>query len=381
VLRQYCLRIPLAPKPAAEAATGCIHGFLAVAIYSGQPGILSMPEKAATAKNSAQRVRFTVPAEQAGVRLDRFLASKLPEMSRTHIQSLMDEGRVLVDGHAMKPSYRVETGATVVVEIPAPPVPGVAAEEIPLEIIYEDDDVAVVNKPAGMIVHPGAGADAGTMVAALLNRYGAGGLSTIGGPLRPGIVHRLDKETSGALLIARNDTAHLRLVGEFRDREVQKTYLALLHGRVKGESGRVELPVARDLHRRSRMTARRREGREARTDWRVRLRMDAFTLIEADLHTGRTHQIRVHFSALGYPVVGDALYGAPRQERIASQLLPPLGRNFLHAARIAFAHPRTGKRLEFRAPMPEELLNYLKILGLATKIEVRLIDAALKEFL
>ncbi|MGA8220222.1 MAG: RluA family pseudouridine synthase [Candidatus Acidiferrales bacterium] len=332
-------------------------------------------------KNLAERVRLTVLAEQAGVRLDRFLASQLPEMSRTHIQLLMDEGRILVDGQAMKPSHRVEAGATVIVEIPAPPAPGVAAEEIPLDIIYEDADIAVVNKPAGMIVHPGAGADAGTLVAALLNRYGADGLSTIGGPLRPGIVHRLDKDTSGALVIARNDPAHLKLVEEFRDREVQKTYLALLHGRARGESGRVELPVARDLHRRSRMTARRREGREARTDWRVRLRLGAFTLIEADLHTGRTHQIRVHFSALGYPVVGDALYGAPRQERINSQLLPPLGRNFLHAARIAFAHPRTSKRVEFRAPMPESLLSYLKILGQATGTEARSIDAALKEFL
>jgi len=340
-----------------------------------------MPEKEAKARNSAERVRFTVAAEEAGARLDRFLASQLPEMSRTHIQSLMDEGRVLVDGEAMKPSHRVEPGATVVVEIPAPPAPGVAAEEIPLEIIYEDEDIAVVNKPAGMIVHPGAGADAGTLVAALLNRYGAEGLSTVGGPLRPGIVHRLDKETSGALVIARTDYAHLKLVDEFRDREVEKTYIALLHGRVKGESGRVELPVARDLHRRSRMTARRREGREARTDWRVRLRLDSFTLIEADLHTGRTHQIRVHFSTLGYPVVGDALYGAPRQERIASLLLPPLGRNFLHAARITFAHPRTGKRMEFRAPMPEDLPSYLKILGQATKTEARLIDAALKDFL
>lgn len=339
-----------------------------------------MPEKTAM-KNLAERVRLTVLAEQAGVRLDRFLASQLPEMSRTHIQLLMDEGRILVDGQAMKPSHRVEAGATVIVEIPAPPAPGVAAEEIPLDIIYEDADIAVVNKPAGMIVHPGAGADAGTLVAALLNRYGADGLSTIGGPLRPGIVHRLDKDTSGALVIARNDPAHLKLVEEFRDREVQKTYLALLHGRARGESGRVELPVARDLHRRSRMTARRREGREARTDWRVRLRLGAFTLIEADLHTGRTHQIRVHFSALGYPVVGDALYGAPRQERINSQLLPPLGRNFLHAARIAFAHPRTSKRVEFRAPMPESLLSYLKILGQATGTEARSIDAALKEFL
>src|SRR5271155_1001514 len=331
----------------------------------GGPALSSMPEKAVKAKKSAESARFTVPAEDAGARLDRFLASQLPEMSRTHIQSLMDEGRVLVDGTAMKPSHRVEPGATIVVEIPPPPAPGVAAEEIPLEIIYEDEDMAVVNKPAGMIVHPGAGADAGTLVAALLNRYGAEGLSTIGGPLRPGIVHRLDKETSGALVIARTDSAHLKLVEEFRDREVEKTYIALLHGKVKGESGRVELPVSRDLHRRSRMTARRREGRDARTDWRVRLRLDSFTLVEADLHTGRTHQIRVHFSALGYPVVGDTLYGAPRQERIASQLLPPLERNFLHAARIAFVHPRTEKRMEFRAPMPEDLLNYLKMLGQA----------------
>jgi 23S rRNA pseudouridine1911/1915/1917 synthase len=340
-----------------------------------------MPEKATTVKSSAERAQFTVPAEQAGARLDRFLAAQLPGMSRTRIQSLMDEGRVLVDGETMKPSHRVEPGATVVVELPPPRVPGVATEDIPLEIIYEDDVIAVVNKPAGMIVHPGAGAGTGTLVAALLNRYRAEGLSTVGGPLRPGIVHRLDKETSGALVIARTDMAHLRLVEEFRDREVEKTYVVLLHGRVKGESGRVELPVARDLHRRSRMTARRRVGREARTDWRVRLRLDGFTLIEAELHTGRTHQIRVHFSALGYPVVGDTLYGAPRQERIASQLLPPLGRNFLHAARIAFAHPRTGKRVEFRAPVPENLLSFLKILGHATKTEARLIDAALMEFL
>jgi 23S rRNA pseudouridine1911/1915/1917 synthase len=340
-----------------------------------------MPEKAATVKSSVKCVRFIVPTEQAGTRLDRFLAARLPEMSRTRIQSLMNEGRVLVDGNARKPSYRVEARAAVVVEVPQPVAPGVAAEEIPLEIIYEDEDIAVVNKPAGMIVHPGAGVGAGTLVAALLNRYGAEGLSTVGGPLRPGIVHRLDKETSGTLAVARSDPAHLKLVEEFRDREVEKAYIALLHGRAKGESGRVELPVARDLHRRSRMTARRREGREARTDWRVRLRLDGFTLIEADLHTGRTHQIRVHFSALGCPVVGDTLYGAPRQERVASQLLPPLGRNFLHAARIAFTHPRTGKRVEFRAPMPEDLVSFLRILGQATKTEGRLIDAALKEFL
>jgi 23S rRNA pseudouridine1911/1915/1917 synthase len=341
-----------------------------------------MAEKAATAKNSAERVQITVPADQAGNRLDRFLASQLPEMSRTHIQSLMDEGRVLVDGLAMKPSHHIEPGATVVVEIPPPPTPGVSAEDIPLEILYEDADIAVVNKRAGMVVHPGAGGGAGTLVAALLGRYGTtGGLSTIGGPLRPGIVHRLDKETSGVVVIARTDAAHLKLVAEFRDREVEKTYLALLHGVVKAETGRVELPVARDLRRRARMTARRRLGREARTDWRVLLHLSGFTLIEADLHTGRTHQIRVHFSALGWPVVGDTLYGAPREERVSGALLPPLGRNFLHAARLSFSHPRTGKQVEFRATLPGDLVNYLRLLAQATSTESRLIDASLREFL
>ena len=199
--------------------------------------------------------------------------------------------------------------------------------------------------------------------------------------MRPGIVHRLDKETSGAIVIARNDAAHRKLVEDFQTRNVEKTYVALLHGKVKGEKGTVDLPVARDLHRRARMTARRREGREARTDWKARLHLDGFTLIEAGLHTGRTHQIRVHFSALGCPVVGDTLYGAPRQERIASALLPPLGRNFLHAARLAFAHPRTGERMEFRAPIAAELVDYLKLLGQAAKANLATIDAALKEFL
>jgi 23S rRNA pseudouridine1911/1915/1917 synthase len=331
---------------------------------------------------SSDNAVLIVSAEQAGQRLDRFLASQLPDMSRTHIQSLMEEGRVLVDGAAMKPSHRVEQGATVTLEIPPVPLPGVDAEEIPLEVLYEDPDLAVLNKPAGMIVHPGAGADSGTLVAALLHCFGGmEGLSTVGGPLRPGIVHRLDKGTSGVIVIARRNEAHLKLIEEFRERRVQKTYLALLHGRIKGDAGRIDLPVARDLKRRSRMTARRREGREARTDWRVRLRLENFTLVEADLHTGRTHQIRVHFSTLGSPVVGDTLYGAPRQERVGTELLPPLGRNFLHAARIAFVHPRTGKPVEVRAPLPADLVSYLKILGQAAKIASQPIDAALKEFL
>jgi 23S rRNA pseudouridine1911/1915/1917 synthase len=333
-------------------------------------------------EDSSERDTFAVSEEAAGQRLDRFLAVHLSDMSRTHVQALIDDARVLVDGFAKKSSHRLEAGETVTVNIPAPPLPGVQAENIPLDIIYEDADVAVVDKPAGMIVHPGAGADSGTLVAALLHRFGQGqGLSTVGGPLRPGIVHRIDKGTSGVLLIARTDMAHLKLIEDFRERRVEKKYLALLHGKLKGESGVVELPIARDLRRRSRMTARRREGREARTDWRLRMQLGNFSFIEAGLHTGRTHQIRVHFSALGCPVVGDTVYGAPRQERIGTELLPPLERNFLHAARIAFVHPRSGKRIECRAPLPADLAAYLRGLGQAVKMDRSVIDAGLREFL
>ena len=288
---------------------------------------------------------------------------------------------MLVDGTALKSSHHVASGQAVDIEIPPTPPAGVEAEPIPLDILYEDEDVAVINKPAGMIVHPGAGAHAGTLVAALLNRFGGSGLSTTGGPLRPGIVHRLDKDTSGAILVARTNEAHRKLVDDFRERRIDKTYLALLHGSIKGQSGSVELAIARDLRRRSRMTARRREGRDARTDWRILLRLKNYTLIEAGLHTGRTHQIRVHFSALSCPVVGDTLYGAPRQERAASVPLPPLNRNFLHAARIAFAHPRTGRRIEVRAPLPSQLLDYLAALARAVQADPALVDAAMREFL
>ncbi len=331
---------------------------------------------------SGQILNFAVAPERAGERLDRFLASELPELSRSRVQQLIEAGRVAVDGAACKPSHRVAAGESLTLAMPPPATVGVEPEAIPLEILYQDEDVAVVNKPAGMIVHPGAGAAGGTLVAALLHRFGGrAGLSSIGGPLRSGIVHRLDKGTSGALIVALNDAAHKNLVEQFSRRLIQKTYLALLHGKIKGDSGTIEMPVARDLRRRSRMTARRREGRPARTDWRVLLRLDGFTLVEAGLHTGRTHQIRVHFSALGCPVAGDTLYGAPRQERAGATLLPEIGRNFLHAARVAFAQPRTGERVEVRAPLPRELRDYLAALGAALKLDQTSIDAALHAFL
>jgi len=330
----------------------------------------------------ATKTELVVSAEDAGQRLDRFLVSHLPELSRTRIQSLVQDGFVQVSGVAMKPSYHVESGNRVSVEIPEAPPPGVAAEPIPLDVLYEDEYLAVINKPAGMIIHPGAGAQSGTMVAALLDRFGGEeGLSTVGGPMRPGIIHRLDKETSGAVVIARTDEAHKKLVEEFQNREVQKVYLALLHGKLKGEKGTIDLPVTRDVRRRTRMTARRREGREARTDWKVKLRMDGFTLAEANLHTGRTHQIRVHFSTVGCPVVGDTVYGAPRQERVGLQLMPPLERTFLHSARLSFEHPVSGKLLSFRAPLPPELAEYAHTLGKAAGTNPQQIDAALKEYL
>ncbi|HTV58184.1 MAG TPA: RluA family pseudouridine synthase [Verrucomicrobiae bacterium] len=325
---------------------------------------------------------FDVSSDSAGQRLDRFLSGLLSDLSRTRIQALLDEGRILVDESPRKASYRVQAGESVTVELPAPVPPQVEPEAIPLDVLYEDDSLAVVNKPAGMTVHPGAGSESGTLVAALLHRFGAAGLSTVGGALRPGIVHRLDKGTSGALVVARTDAAHLRLVEAFRDRLVEKIYIALLHGNLKGQSGSIALPVARDLRRRSRMTARRREGRSARTDWRVvRHFPGPTTLIEAGLHTGRTHQIRVHFSALGSPVVGDTLYGAPRQERIEKVLLAPLGRNFLHAARLSFDHPFSGKPIAVRAPLPRDLVAYLGELAAAAKIDTQSFDAALAAYL
>lgn len=331
---------------------------------------------------TGQHLKFAVDGENAGVRLDRYLTAQLPEMSRSRVQELMDEGRVLVEGAARKPSYRINAGDVVEIEIPHAAAPGITPEAIPLEILYEDEDVAVINKPAGMIVHPGAGENSGTAVAALLHHFGgASRLSDVGGPMRPGIVHRLDKGTSGALVIALTNEAHLRLVEEFAERKVQKTYVALVHGALKEHSGRIELPVARDLRHRARMTARRRDGRPARTDWQSILNLPGFTLLKANLHTGRTHQLRVHFSAQGHPVVGDTLYGAPKQPHAGNAILPPLARNFLHAAVIKFDHPTRDVPVEVHAPLPAELRDYLQRVGDVVGVERAAIDAALSEFL
>jgi 23S rRNA pseudouridine1911/1915/1917 synthase len=285
---------------------------------------------------------------------------------------------VSVDGASCKPARKVRAGETVTAEIPAPRSREITPEALSFDVLYEDEQLAVINKPAGIVVHPGAGRSTGTLASALLHRFGT--LSQIGGPLRPGIVHRLDKGTSGALIIARNDAAHAALVKQFQSREIRKIYLALLHGNVPEDSGRIELSVARDLQRRMRMTTRR-DGRTARTDWRVIFRLGGFTLVEASLHTGRTHQLRVHFSAIGQPVVGDTLYGAPREIRVEGALLPPLQRNFLHAQRIRFAHPINGNLLDIHAPLPADLRAFLLRLAAELHLDVSLIDASLKPYL
>jgi 23S rRNA pseudouridine1911/1915/1917 synthase len=330
---------------------------------------------------------FDVLASEIGDRLDHAVALRYPELSRTRVKELIDGGLVLVDGKPSKGSHRLHNGEKISVNPKARPPLRAHAESIPLNILFEDADIIAVNKPAGMTVHAGAGNASGTMVNALLGRGQS--LSQLGDALRPGIVHRLDKETSGVILVAKTDAAHARLGEAFRQRTVNKTYIALMQGSFESTSGRIELAIGRDPIKRVRMAAEQKtyrgakiaNSREARTDWRTLLPIDVTTLLEVQLHTGRTHQIRVHFSALKHPVVGDTLYGAAAQLRVGDIALPPLGRNFLHAAKIVFSHPRTGERMEIRAPLPHELREFLYTLAKAAGGDPGKIDAALHGYL
>jgi 23S rRNA pseudouridine1911/1915/1917 synthase len=367
-------------------------------------------------------------ADDAARRLDQYLVTQLAEVSRARIQEMIAAGHVLVNQHAEKASYKLREGDSVEVTGTSerPPLRAMA-EDIPLDIFFEDDDLAVVNKPAGMMVHAGAGAtdddrNRGTLVNALLHRFAA--LSGVGGELRPGIVHRLDRETSGLMIVAKNDIAHRKLADQFSGREVKKTYIALVHGAPKQESGTINSAISRDAVRRTRMTVRRSGGRSAISHWKVKERLDTrwgkFALVEVRIESGRTHQIRVHMSSIGHPVVGDTLYGAPAemkptratehsartQARTAAALSrrsvkktstpssqqqalrsgeedaetqaespgltagiagPPSGsltlsRNFLHAARLEFLHPRSRERLSFESALPQELTKLLDTL-------------------
>jgi 23S rRNA pseudouridine1911/1915/1917 synthase len=309
---------------------------------------------------------LTVAAEDAGKRLDQFLVAHLTDVSRARVQQLIDQQLVQVDGKTPKSSMRLRGSESIEITgtVKVPPLRAMA-EEIPLDIVYEDDALAVVNKPSGMMVHAGSGAtddarNRGTLVNALLHHLKQ--LSNVGGELRPGIVHRLDKETSGLIVVAKNDVAHRKLAAQFSGRSVKKTYLALVHGWPKPERGTIESAISRDRVRRTRMTTRTREGREAISHYAVLRRIESpygkFALVEVRIDTGRTHQIRVHMASIGHPVVGDTLYGAPREIRGQSGSVS-LQRNFLHAARIAFAHPITGEHLEFSRPLPAELEEFL----------------------
>jgi 23S rRNA pseudouridine1911/1915/1917 synthase len=314
-----------------------------------------------------------VPRDAAGRRLDHWLVAQLPEVSRVRVQQLIEQGKIRVNGVTPKPSLRLRGNEEVVVtgRLELPPLKAFA-EAIPLDVVYEDADLAVINKPAGMTVHAGSGKSEagiqGTLVNALLHRFGA--LSAVGDELRPGIVHRLDKETSGLIVVAKTDAAHRELARQFAARQVKKTYLALVHGWLKKAQGTVDAPIRRDMVRRARMTTRGRSadrpGRSAVTHWKVLQEIDGeygkFSLLEVKIETGRTHQIRVHLASLGHPVVGDTLYGAPR--KIASYgETASLERNFLHAAAIQFLHPRTGKALAFEQPLPGELESFFRRIG------------------
>jgi len=290
--------------------------------------------------------------EDRGKRLDAFLHERLPEFSRSRLQSWIHDLRVTVAGRPEKPSYQLRGTETIHLEPAALPPLHATAEAIPLTVLYEDESAVVIDKPAGMVVHAGAGIHAGTVVNALLHRFQA--LSTIGGDLRPGIVHRLDRFTSGALLVAKTDAAHRDLALQFSSRKVEKIYLtlvegAMLEGGIDKPSGRITKPITRDPRQRARMTARLGSGRSALTDWETIEDLHGFTLLRIRLGTGRTHQIRAHMAALGHPVAGDTLYGARPS---------PWKRYFLHAHRLGFRSPATGETVVVESPLPADLAEW-----------------------
>lgn len=326
---------------------------------------------------------LAVPPEAAGQRLDHFIATQLEGVSRSRVQLLLDQGDVLVNGAVAKPSLKLRGGEQILISGEPHPAPLKAKpQDIPLDVVFEDKYLAIINKPAGMMVHAGAGEtedarNSNTLVNALLFRFNT--LSSTGGDLRPGIVHRLDKETSGLIVIAKSDTAHGKLGELFSSRQIHKTYIALVHGWVERQKGTITAAVSRDPVRRTRMTTRPVENsRSAVSHYevvrRIESRFGKFTLVRVRIETGRTHQIRVHMASIGHPVVGDTLYGASSRltDQPAAQSAPSraarrnaepqrikLNRNFLHAARLEFTHPMTGKLMEIESPLPDELVNFL----------------------
>ncbi|HEY3382721.1 MAG TPA: RluA family pseudouridine synthase [Vicinamibacterales bacterium] len=304
-----------------------------------------------------ERHEFTVDPDSAGLRLDVYLAGLLPLQSRSQLQRLIKEGAVVLAGRPTKPNTSVKPGDIVTIEIPdaAPATP--VAQELPLPAVYQDEDVIVVDKPAGMVVHPAAGHAEGTLVNALL--FHADNLSGVGGEQRPGIVHRLDRGTSGLMVVAKNDLAHRELTRQFHDREVEKEYIALAWGEVHA-GRRIDLPVGRDPVHREKMSTRARRARTAVTRVTKSVNLRGLCLLHVAIATGRTHQIRVHLSAIGHPIVGDSTYGGVRHRMPAPlRAVERLERPFLHAARLVFTHPTDGRRMEFTCPLPPDLQGVL----------------------
>jgi 23S rRNA pseudouridine1911/1915/1917 synthase len=288
-------------------------------------------------------------AESSDERLDKAISTHAPDLSRALAQRLIKDGAATVNRRPSKSSYRVQAGDEIVVRVPIELPQPVLPENIPLDIVYEDDALLVIDKPAGLVVHPGAGHSSGTLVNAVLAHCPQ--IANVGGADRAGIAHRLDKDTSGLILVAKDDATHATLQKQFKRRQVAKTYLALVEGLVQPREGVIEAPVGRDKRQRKKMAVVR-SGREAQTTYRVVEYFADHTLLEVRPHTGRTHQVRVHLAWLGHPVVGDAVYGHRRQRLLRS-------RHFLHAARLRFTHPATGEEVEFEAPLPPKLANVL----------------------
>ena len=312
---------------------------------------------------AARPVAATVSAAEAGRRLDLWLAARLPELSRTRIKTLIDEGRVEVDGAPRKAAHRLKAGERVRAVVPPPPSDEMAAEPIPLRIVFEDAHVLVVDKPAGMVTHPGAGQATGTLAAAALAH--APEISGVGGPRRPGIVHRLDKGTSGLIVLAKTRAAYDGLTAQLSRRTMARRYLCLAHGIVKRDEGVIDAPIARDSRSRVRMAvARPGTGKRAVTRFRVLERLGGFTYLECRLETGRTHQIRVHLASLGHPLVGDVTYGRRKgSETIPTELIEGLGGVALHAVGLSFIHPASGEPLKLSSPLPnriEAILSHLR---------------------
>jgi 23S rRNA pseudouridine1911/1915/1917 synthase len=307
---------------------------------------------------------LVVGPEEAGLRLDAWLARRLPALSRSRIRALIDAGHVDLDGREPRPATHVKAGQTATVSVPAAEPAAPRPEPIPLRVVHEDAALLVVDKPAGLVVHPGAGHATGTLVNALLARVSD--LSGVGGVLRPGIVHRLDRGTSGLLVVAKSDEAHRALTRQFAGRSVEKEYLALVLGVPARGEGEIAAPIGRDPVQRKRMSTRAARGREARTSWAVAERFDGAALLRVRIHTGRTHQIRVHLASIGHPVAGDPVYGGTRtpssRRAAARDALLSLQRPALHAARLAFEHPGSGDRVVFESALPGDLAAVLSAL-------------------